>query len=100
MAAIGAWPRAPLETINRTKVSIGVGPFVPDGDFVIGQVFDVGIPFKKPKEFVDDGTQVQFLGGEGGKAVGKIETHLVTENADGTGASTVFFLNTVVEDVI
>ena len=47
-------PVAPLGTIDGTEVAIRVGPFVPDGDFVVVQILDVGVAAEQPQQFVDD----------------------------------------------
>ena len=36
-------PIAPLGTIDRSKVAVRVGPFVPNADLVVVQILDVGV---------------------------------------------------------
>ena len=50
--------------IDRTKIAVLVGPFVPDGDTVVLEVLDVGVAGYEPKEFVDDGFEVNLFGGQ------------------------------------
>ena len=49
---------------------------------------------------MDDGFQVDLLGGHQGKTLGEVETHLVAEHADGAGTRAVALLDAVVEDVL
>ena len=57
-------PGTPLMAVDRTKVSVFVGPFVPDGDPVVLEVLDVGVTADEPEELVDDGLKVYLLGGQ------------------------------------
>lgn len=41
MPAIGSGPRTPLVTINRAQVALRIGPFVPDGHAIFGQILRV-----------------------------------------------------------
>ena len=100
MPAVGGGPGAPLVAVYGAEVAVFVGPFVPDGDVVFFQVADVGVAFEKPKELVDDGTQVELFGGEQGKALGEVEAHLVAEYGTGAGAGAVGFVGAVAEDVL
>ena len=77
-------------SVHRAQISVFIGPLVPDGDAVFLQVFDVGVPGYEPQEFIDNGLEVHFLGGEEGKAFGEVETHLIAENALRTGSGAVF----------
>lgn len=51
-AAVGCRPGAPLVAIDRAKVTVLVGPFVPDGDPVILEVLDVGVAGDEPQKFI------------------------------------------------
>ena len=62
--AVSGRPVAPLRTVDPPEVAVFIGPFVPDGDLVIAQVGDIGFAFEEPEEFVNDGTEVKFFGGE------------------------------------
>ena len=57
-AAVAGTPIGPLSTVNATEVTVFVGPVVPDVDFVILQVFDIGVAFEKPEQLMNDGAQV------------------------------------------
>ena len=74
--------------IDRTEVTVLVGPLVPDGDTVILEVLDVGVTGDEPDKLVDDGFEVNFLGREKRETFGEVEAHLVAEDAFGayTGA--------------
>ena len=61
---------------------------------------NVGVAFEKPEQFVDDGFQMEFLGGEQGEAIVKVKAHLVSEYADGPRSGTVFFLDAFVENAL
>ena len=95
-----AVPIAPLGAIDRTEVTLRVGPFVPDADLMVVQVPDVGVAAEHPQQLVDDGLQVHLLGGDQREALLEVETHLVAEHADGARARAVAFLHAVVEDVL
>ena len=86
-------PRAPLVAIDMAEVAVLVRPFVPDADTVLLQILHVGVALEEPQQFVDDGLEVQFLGGEEGESVLQVEAHLMAEHADGAGAGAVFFLH-------
>ena len=98
-AAVRGGPAAPLVAIDRPQVSVFVGPLIPDGDAVVLEILHVGIAGDEPQEFVDDGFQVDFLGGEEGEALGQVETHLIAENTLGAGAGAVLFHGPVGADV-
>ena len=63
---------APLVAVDGAEVAIFIGPFVPNGDAVVFQVFDVGVAIEEPQEFVDDGFQVEFLGGDEREAAAQV----------------------------
>src|SRR2546427_11978582 len=54
-------PVPPLLSIDRPQVAILIRPLVPDGHLIFLQVANVSLAPQKPQQFVDDGTQVQFL---------------------------------------
>ena len=62
-------PGTPLMAVDRTEVPVLVGPFVPDGYLVVVQVLDVGIALDEPQQFIDNRTQMQFLGRQQGKSL-------------------------------
>lgn len=61
--AVRGLPTAPLLAIYRTQVARFVRPFVPYLHSMLLQVSDIGIPLQKPEQFVDNGFQVDLLGG-------------------------------------
>ena len=93
-------PVSPLVAIDRAQIAIFVCPLIPDADFVVLEVLDVGVPFQKPEQFDDDGPEVQLFGGDQRETLLKVEPHLVAKNADGARASTVGFCCPVVKDVL
>ncbi len=48
---------------------------------------------------MDDGAQVELLGGEAGKTLAQVITHLTSENRAGAGAGAVGALFTVLENI-
>ena len=44
------------------------------------EIMHVGVAAQEPKQFVDDAFQVQLLGGEQGKTLFEIKTHLMSED--------------------
>ena len=98
-ASAGGLPAAPLMAVHGAQVAVLVGPFVPDAHTVVVQVLDVGIPRNEPEEFVDNGTEVHFLGGQQGKALAEVEAHLVAEYALGAYAGAVALDDAVLADV-
>ena len=75
--------------VDRTEIAVLVGPFVPDGDAVLVEIFDVGVAAQEPEQFVDDGFDVQLLGGDQREAGGEIEAHLMAEHRAGADAGAV-----------
>ncbi len=57
-------PCTPLVSVDGSKLAILVGPLVPNGDAMLLQPTDVGVATKEPQQLVDDGLEVEFLGGE------------------------------------
>ena len=47
--AIWRTPIAPLCTVDAAQVAIRIGPFVPDGNTMLLQPFDIGIAAQKPE---------------------------------------------------
>lgn len=86
---IGFAPIGPLGAVDAAEVTILVGPVIPNGHLVVLQVFYVGVSLDEPKQFVDDGAQVKFLGGEQGELVLERVTHLGPEYRIGAGAGAI-----------
>ena len=97
VAAVGGFPVAPLLAVDRAEVAVGIGPFVPDADACVLQPADVGVAAQEPQQLDDDRAQVQLLGGQQRKAVGKIEAHLGAEQRQGAGAGAVGLRDAFVE---
>ena len=87
-----------MRPVDRAEIAIGVGPFVPDRNAVVLEIFDVGIAFEKPQQFVHDGFQRQLLGGQYRKTGGQIEAHLMAEYRQRAGAGAVVFFRAVREN--
>src|SRR6185437_5424803 len=91
-------PRAPLAPVDRAEIAVGVGPFVPDRNAVIVEIFDVGVAAQEPQQLVDDRLEVQLLGGHERKAAPKIEPHLMAEDRARAGAGPVALLHALFQD--
>src|SRR5215207_10417663 len=87
--AVGRGPGSPLRSIDRTQIAIGIGPFIPDADAMFLKKGGVGIAADEPQKLIDDGTDVEALGGDDRKTGSKIESHLMAENRSGSGAGAV-----------
>ncbi len=98
LAAVRRWPGAPLRAIDRPEIAIGVGPFVPDRDAIVVEIFDVGVAFEEPQQFMHDRLQRQPLGGQHRKAGRQVETHLVPEHRQRAGAGAVMLFRAVREN--
>src|SRR5262245_23436856 len=81
--------------IDRAEVAALVGPFVPDGDAVIVEIFDVGVASQEPEQLVDDRLHVQLLGRDQRKALGEVEAHLMAEHRQRAGAGAIALLRPV-----
>ncbi|MNY14828.1 hypothetical protein D3C86_1480170 [compost metagenome] len=89
VAAVRCRPGAPLVAVDRAEFAILVSPLVPDRHAVFLQVGDVGRALEEPQQFVDDGLQVQLLGGDHREALVQVEAHLVAEHRTGARAGAV-----------
>ena len=65
---------------------------------MLPEVFDVGVAFEKPQQFVHDRFERQLLRGQHREAGRQIEPHLVAENRQRTGTGTVVLLRAVREN--
>ena len=97
--AVVGLPGAPLLAVDGAEFAVFVGPIVPDADAVFLEVGDVGVAFEEPEEFVDDGSEVDLLGGEGGEAFAKVVAGLTAEDGKSSGAGAVGAFFAVLEDV-
>ena len=82
-------PGAPLVAVDVAQVAVGAGPLVPDAYAMLLQVLHVGVALQEPEQFVDDGFQMELLGGEAGEAVVQMEAHLMAEDTDGARSGAV-----------
>ena len=89
VTAVMGWPGAPLIAVDRPEVTVGIGPFVPDMDAVFLQIGNIGIALQEPEQLMDDGFQMQLLGGQHREAVGQIKTHLIAEDRACPGAGAI-----------
>ncbi len=64
------------------------------------QIAHVRLPTEEPEEFIDDGLQVELLGGQAGKPLREVEAHLVTKDADRPCPRAVALLDTFGENAI
>ena len=78
-------------SVHGPQITVFVSPFIPDADAVFLEVVDGGVAGNEPQEFVDDGFQVDFLGGQQRKSILEVEPHLVAEQAGGPGSGAVAF---------
>src|SRR5256885_13362576 len=91
-------PRAPLPAVDRAGLAALVGPFVPDRDAMLVEIFDVGVAGEEPEQLVDDRLEMQLLGRDERKASAEIEAHLMAEDRQGAGAGAVVFFHAVGEN--
>src|SRR5690606_13807054 len=89
-----------LPAIYRSKLAVGIRPFVPDADPVIGEVPDIGVAAQKPEQFVDDAANMQLFGGHERKALRQVEPELIAENALRSGTRPVGPDHAPVEDML
>ena len=78
--AVRRRPRAPLPAVDRAEVAVGIGPFVPDRDAMLVEIFDVGVAAQEPEQLVDDGFECSFLVVTSGNPARQIEAHLMAED--------------------
>src|SRR3990172_7199164 len=95
----GGLPGAPLGAVDRAQLALLVGPLVPDAHAALLQVAYVGIAVQDPEQLVNDGLNVQLLGGEQGVAGLQVVARLVAEDGQGACAGAVLFAKAVIEDM-
>jgi uncharacterized repeat protein (TIGR01451 family) len=88
-SAIRRAPIAPLRAINTAEISFRVGPFIPDRDSMVVQVFHVRVPAQEPEQLVNDRFEVELFGGEKREALLKRKARLRAENRVCPGTSAV-----------
>src|SRR5262245_56014458 len=57
-------PVAPLRPIDPAQVSVSIRPLIPDAHPMLVEPANVRISTQKPKQLVDDGLEMELLGGE------------------------------------
>ena len=92
-------PIAPLRPIDAAEIAVFICPLVPNRDAMLVEKFDIGIASEEPEQFVEDGFQVQFLGGQRRKSCGERKPGLRTENRIGSRARAIRFEFTLVQNV-
>src|SRR5947207_382360 len=66
---------------------------------MLAQVVHIGFAAQEPQQLVDDRLEMQLLGGHQRKAVRQIETHLMPEYRQRSGAGAIVFALPVVQHV-
>ena len=84
--------------VYRTEISLLVRPFIPNGDFVLVEIFDVGGSGTKPSEFVTYRPEWKLLRGDHWKRLGQIKTHLVSKDAFRTGSCAVSLFRAFIQN--
>ena len=64
------------------------------------EVLDVGVAGNEPEQLVDNGLEVDLLGGEQGEALREVEAHLVAEDALRAHPGAVVLHHAVVHDFL
>ena len=76
-------------TVDGPQITVLIRPLVPYGDPVFVKILDVGVTIQKPKQFIDNRFEMQFLGSENRKPSAQVKTHLMAEDALGSDASAI-----------
>lgn len=97
--AIGSAPTPPLLTVDRPEVAPFISPFIPNAHAMFFQVSDIRVALQKPEEFVDDGFEVNLFGGQKGKSLIQVKSHLIAKRTQRAGTGSITFWRTVGEDV-
>jgi len=97
--AIGGTPAPPLGAVDRTEVTLLVGPLVPDAHPPFLQPGDVGVAPDEPHQLDGHRLPRELLRRDGGKAPREVEAELAAEHAAGARAGAVRLHDTVVEHV-
>ena len=98
-STIWRWPAAPLHTIHRTQVALGVSPFVPNGHSLLLQRLYVRFAADEPEQLLDDGELVNLLGRDEREALGKIIPDLAPKKALGASAGAVALEDAMFKDL-
>ena len=98
VSSVRGRPGTPLITVDGSEVAVSVGPFIPDGDAVLMQPGDVGVASQEPQQLAKNRPGVHTFGGQQRKSFGQVESHLVAEDAAGTGAGAIAAVGSVGHD--
>ena len=93
-------PCAPLVAIHGSQFTVLIGPLVPDAHPMFLQIAHIRVTLQEPQQFVHDALEMEFLGGEQGKSLLQIETHLVAEEAHRARARAVALERTLTQDAV
>ena len=93
-------PTAPLFAIDRPQFTIFISPFIPDPDAVLFQVSNIGFPFQKPEQLMDNTFQVYLFGSDKRKSFLQIKPHLVAENTSRPRAGAIVLFDPVFENML
>lgn len=99
VAALAVGPAAPLVAVDGAEAAVFCCPFVPNTDAAFGEPVVVGVALDEPEQFLDDGFDVDFFGGDEREALREVEAHLVAKNRACACACAVGFVGAVVHDV-
>lgn len=100
VTAIWRGPAAPLHAIYGAEVAVFTGPFVPNGDVAFFEPVVVARAGEEPQQLLNDGAQMDLLGGDQREAFVQIKPHLVAKHAFGAGAGAVGLGNALVVNVL
>src|SRR5436853_5241497 len=98
--SVAAIPASPLFSINRSKLSFFISPFIPDAHAMFFQVSNICFAFQKPKQFINDAFQMQLFCRDQRKTSLKIEPHLIAKATDRSCSGTIRFFNPIVENML
>ena len=96
--AICPAPISPLSAVDPAEIAIFIRPFVPDRNAVFIEIADVRIAPQEPKQFVDDGLEMELLCGEHRKAFPYVDSSLRAEDRKRSGAGAIVALFPVIEN--
>jgi hypothetical protein len=94
------FPASPLLSVNRTQVSVLIGPFVPNRYVVLLKVFDIGVSLQKPKQFIDHAFHMNLLGGYQWKTLLKVKPQLGPEATTRARTCTIGLYRSFVQDML
>ena len=79
-------PAAPLRTIHGAQIAVLIGPFIPNMHIVFLQPTHVRGPLQEPQQLIGESLEKHRFRGEQRKILAQVESHLLTEQADGARA--------------